>query len=571
MIWPFVGVALDWWPLWLALLILAVEVVVRIVMAGVVPGRHRPGAAMAWLLVVFFVPVVGLVLYLLIGRAWLTRRRLEAQSLINDELFAHLTHPEIDAGADHLAGAITLTTRLGALPIEGGNRLRLVSDYAESFRWMVEAIEAAQTSIHMCWFIIGDDPRYAGPVLDALERAADRGVTVRFLYDDLGARTVPGSAALLRRLRSSGIEAHPSLPLRPIARRLSRLDLRNHRKIVVVDGREALTGSGNLIEPHYQKDKAKQIGREWVELNVLLTGPAVRALDIVFASDWYIETGEDLALEVLADRSPRVEPRAGIVASSGDSRVQVLPSGPGFPAENVLHLLNHLMHTARHRIVVVTPYLVPDDSFLYAVTGAALRGVDVRVIVSERADKLVVHHAQQSFYEALLEAGVRILRYPAPDLLHAKVVLVDDDRLVTGSPNIDMRSFSLNCEVSLFVVDPVTVASADQVVARYARAASELDLDSWRSRPVWERYLDNVCSPASGCCEPPAEPAGSVHDARSDILPSERGPRSDPRRSQRTVRSQVSSASAPRMHDSVNRPPPSCQAAATTPRCRSSQ
>lgn len=505
MIWPFVGTALDWWPVWAAVLILVVELIVRAVMAGVVPGRYRPSAAMAWLLVVFFVPVLGLVLYVLIGRAWLTQRRVREQERINEELYQGVQGTDeapASPSRSHLDGAIALNVRLGALPMTERNRIHLLPEYKEAFTWMIEAIDAAEHYVHAAFYIIGDDPEYAGPVLDALDRAARRGVAVRFLYDDLGARGVSGFVALRRRLAASSIDARPMLPLRPVARRLSRLDLRNHRKVVVVDGLVALTGSGNLVEPHYQQKKARKIGRRWVDVNMVLTGPAVTSLDIVFASDWYIETGEDLDPLVLRERptggDPLVVTSMGEAASAGESRVQVVPSGPGFPTENILHLLNHLVHTAYRRVVVVTPYLIPDDSFLYAVTGAALRGVEVTVLVSERADKRLVHHAQQSYYEALLEAGVRILRYPAPDLLHAKFVLVDEDRMITGSPNIDMRSFSLNFEVSLLVVDPVTVAATWGLVERYAEQASVLDLEQWRSRPLLERHLDNVCSLASG-------------------------------------------------------------------------
>ena len=252
-----------------------------------------------------------------------------------------------------------------------------------------------------------------------------------------------------------------------------------------MDGEAAFTGSANLIEPHYQRRSAVRMNRRWVELNARVTGPAVTGLDIVFASDWSAETGEDLGEKLLVD----IEADE---ASAGGSLVQVVPSGPGFPDENNLRLFNDLIYQATDRIIICTPYLVPDDSLLYAVTTAARRGVQVQVMVSEKADQFTVQHAQQSYYEALLESGVRLFRYPAPEVMHAKFMVVDDDVVVLGSSNMDMRSFSLNLEVTLMIVDEDKVGEITEIYSRYMQGASELDSEVWRNRPWRVRYLDNV-------------------------------------------------------------------------------
>ena len=489
MLWPLSGLGIEGLPQWVVLIILVLEVGVRVAVLGIIPGNRRPNTAMAWLLAIFFLPVVALPLFVLIGRNKLSRRRQENQRVINEILLETTSHMDLSdqlrGRNEQLGATAALNRKLGAFPIQEGNSIELITDYKASFEWMVEAIDGAQEYVHVLFYIVGEDPEYAGPVLDAMERAARRGVKVRFLFDHLGTMRVLGYRRLKKRLKGSQIEWYRVLPIRPLRRRFSRLDLRNHRKIMVVDGEQAMTGSTNLIEPHYQRSSAVRRGRRWVELNVLVTGPAVTSLDIVFASDWYAETAENLGEQLLMD----VEADE---AASGGSLAQVVPSGPGFPDENNLRLFNDLLYQATERVVICTPYFVPDDSLLYAVTNAAHRGVDVIMMVSKKADQFTVQHAQQSYYEALLHAGVRILRYPDPDVLHAKFMIIDDDVVVIGSSNMDMRSFSLNLEVTLMMADAQKVQEVEQVFAGYMAISSELHLEEWVKRPWHVRYLDNV-------------------------------------------------------------------------------
>lgn len=489
MIWPLTGVSLGWIPGWLAVALLVVEFTIRVVAIGVIPGGRRPNTAMAWLLAIFLVPLIALPLFFLLGTNRLSRKRQERQHEINEDLFEILDQTNdvdaVSAGDRRLRATLDMNRRLGAMPVHLGNHLELISDYKDSFRCLAEAIDAAQRYVHVLFYTISDDPEYAGPVWDALERATARGVTVRLLYDHIGTAQVKGYRALLKRLRRSDIEFHRALPVRPSWKRPARPDLRNHRKIVVVDGDWAFTGSTNLIEPHYRRKSAERMGRRWVELNVVARGPVVAALDLVFVSDWYMETDEDLGGLVADEIDSARHERSG-------SAVQVLPSGPGFPDENNLRLFTDLIYRAVERVVICTPYFVPDDSLLYAVTGAVNRGVDVTLVVARKADQVPIHHAQQSYFEELLVAGVRVLRYPDPDVLHSKFLLVDHDLLAIGSSNMDMRSFTQNGEATLLVIDPKMVRATEEVLEGYAAVSDQLDLESWRGRRWYEKYLDNA-------------------------------------------------------------------------------
>jgi cardiolipin synthase len=277
------------------------------------------------------------------------------------------------------------------------------------------------------------------------------------------------------------------LPIAPLKGTMRRPDLRNHRKLLVVDGRVGFTGSQNLIERGYNKPKNHAAGRKYVELMVRLRGPVLAALEVVFAQDWGAESGE--ALDV------RPVPAADDASGPGvltDVPCQLVPSGPGYESENNLRLFTTLIYAATERLTVVSPYFVPDESLLYAVTTAAQRGVDVELFVSEQADQFMVGHAQASYYRALLEAGVRIQLYPAPYVLHAKHFTVDDDVAVIGSSNMDMRSFGLNYEISLMMVGADVVAAMHRAEDAYRSVSRPLTLEEWDQRPARAKYVDNV-------------------------------------------------------------------------------
>ena len=482
-----------WWSLtgfnlsgWIASVLVAVDYAIRIIALGVVPGNRRPTTAMAWLLGIFFLPIPGIILFSLFGNHRLSDRRVRRQAEINQAVRENTKELEAEGsnydGPEWVLNAAELNRRLGSFPTLDGNKVDLQRDYHESIEQMTRAVEKAARYVHVEFYIMGYDAD-TRRFFNALKEAAARGVTVRLLFDHIGTLRIKGYRTLLRELHESEIQWRRMLPVEPFRGRWRRPDLRNHRKLLVVDGAVAFTGSQNLIEPAYHKGRNHRSGRKWVELMACVEGPVVDELNVVFATDWNAETDENLERE-LSLYEWTFDP--------GDVTCQVVPSGPGFSTENNLRLFASLIYSANDRISITSPYFVPDDTLLYAVTTAAQRGVEVELFVSEQGDQFLVDHAQRSYYEALLQAGIRIYQYPKPLVLHAKHFTIDNEVAVLGSSNMDMRSFSLNLEVSVMMFDGTIVEQMRRVEDTYRALSKELLLENWVGRPVWQRYIDNV-------------------------------------------------------------------------------
>ena len=488
-----------------------VDYVIKIVAIGVVPENRRPSSSTAWLLLILFLPIVGVPLFLLIGSPYINRRRARIQAQAN-RLLAQGTEgvppaPESALLPPDLAGVVELSRALTSLPMVTGINRGVLMDYEESIDRMTRLVEGARESVHVEIYIMARDAATEG-FFRALEAAARRGVKVRVLLDHLGSRKYPGFRRFLRSMTDAGIDWHLMLPFLPLQRKMRRIDLRNHRKLLVVDGVAAVLGSLNMIEATYGSKRNREIGRRWNDITVELRDEIVSSIEAVFSVDWYTECGELVpvhayreALDAVgSDADPDAE--AGLLLPAvhgpdGDvggavNAVQLIPSGPGFRTDPNLRVFTSLMYLARRRLAIVSPYFVPDESLLAAITTAAHRGVRVELYVSEVADQFMVDRAQSSYYQALLEAGVRILRYPAPEVLHTKCFLVDDECAVLGSSNMDMRSFGLNYEISLLAYGGDLVTQVRDLIADYEARSTGLDLDDWNSRSLLRRYTESV-------------------------------------------------------------------------------
>lgn len=469
------------------------NVVIVLAALVVLPGNRRPQTAMAWLVLILALPFLGFLLFLLFGRTSVGRKRRAQQAEVNAAILAAAHLEDIEDHDRRLAlpplvqTFARLNRHLATLPLGFGNTVELITDYEGCVEAMRQEVAAATDHVHVQFYISAWD-HVTAPFFEELVRAVERGVAVRFLFDHIGSKGIPVYKEMVKRLEGTGIQWAPMLPIRPLKGEVRRPDLRNHRKILVVDGRVAFSGSQNLIEACYDKPKNQALGRAWVELMARIEGPAVQELNVVFATDWFTETGENLA-DVVSVPAPPPSDRPGAVTDVG---IQVVPSGPGFVTENNLRLFNAMLYSAERKLSLTSPYFVPDDSLLYAVTTAAQRGVEVELFVGATADQFMVAHAQRSYYEALLTAGVRIWLYPEPYVLHAKHFSVDDRIAVIGSSNMDMRSFALNYEVVMMMTGEDVVARLARVQDTYRSLSTELTLEAWSGRTRGQRYVDNL-------------------------------------------------------------------------------
>lgn len=468
------------------LVVLIVDFAIKVVAVGVVPEGRKPAASNAWLLLILFVPLVGLPLFLLLGRPYVNRRRKELQQEATRraaEVLADLpTVPDDVALPPGLRTVLELNRSLTAMPCLPGITRAVSSDYRESIEALAAAIDRARHHVHIEIYIVSWD-EVTDPVFAAMARAVARGVTVRLLLDHIGSLFYPGFRRLGRRLDEIGVQWRYMLPIQPLRGHWRRPDLRNHRKLVVIDDDTAFLGSLNLIAPWYGSRRNRERGRLWEEVNLAFGGDAVSAVQAVFALDWYKETGE---------RLPVRAPTAHGWDAPGVNAFQVVPSGPGYRTEPNLRMFTALIQRARRRVVMISPYFVPEESLMAAVTSAAFAGLDVQLFVNEQSDQFMVGHAQASYYTALLESGVRIFQYPSPRILHAKFVTIDDTVAVIGSSNLDMRSFGLSFEISLLAATGDLVTELNTISDGYRQVCAELHLEQWRRRPLLQRYLDNA-------------------------------------------------------------------------------
>jgi len=360
----------------------------------------------------------------------------------------------------------------------GHNEVEILVDAKETYQEMEEAIKSAEHHINLEYYIFRPDS--AGARFgDLLIEKARQGVTVNFLYDAMGSMDLGWSRSFLNPLRAAGVKVREFLPLRTFFKPWN-MNLRNHRKILVVDNQVGFTGSLNIGEDFLSTAHPK--GKNWRETHIKIRGPAVTQLQWIFCEDWYFATEEEL---VGADYFPQVE-------SMGEELVQIVASGPDAREEAIHKAFITAISQAKQTVYLTSPYFIPDEPFNVALQLAALRGIDVKVLVPFKSDHSFVNLAGRSYYDELLQKGVQIYEYRS-GYLHAKMLIVDGWFTVIGSANVDVRSFSYNFEVNVQVYGEAFARKAEDVFHDDLENSTQLDPETFRKRPAYVRFGENTC------------------------------------------------------------------------------
>lgn len=433
-------------------------------------SEHRhPGSTIAWLLAIIFVPYIGIPFYLLLGGRKMEQRASKKSDL---QIPAPDEPPVLEPGS--AASAVLLMG--GLAPVTAGNRIVMLEDGTHAWNRILDLIAGAKKSIHITTFILSNDA-VGREFIEALARRAREGVEVRLLLDALGSWTTKGR--FTKPLRDAGGKVGVFMPVLPFHRKWS-ANLRNHRKIMLFDENIAIIGGRN-VGAEYLGHGADP--KRWIDFSLLLEGPAVLPIRDVFAADWEFATDEPAAM--LMHRTKYDD-----FGRPGDVHVRVVPSGPDFPDDHFYDFVLAAMLEARRRVWIVSPYFVPDETILRILGILARIGRDVRIVVPEHSERLLVDLARRSALRELARAGVHVHLYKG--MLHSKMLLIDDDIAAVGSANMDMRSLLLNYEIATFIYSQEEVARLEEVINRWTHHSRQLPAKPRRARGFLVEMLENA-------------------------------------------------------------------------------
>lgn len=460
-------------------------------------NRRDPVAAMLWIMIAWTLPFIGFFIYLGFGinrvaaKSWRkehSNRKLQSERSVRESAELPLNYwrsirEAVTQQPDHpVAQDIdrAIASQLSDHPLLGGNQLELLVTGDEAFPRMLDAIRNARRHIHVQSFIIGND-EFGRALMALLAEKARAGVKVRVLYDRFGS-TLAVLGGLFFRYRGTPNLQVAGWTMARLLKRQFQINLRNHRKVLIVDGELAFTGGINLQVAHTSREGRPAIR----DYHTALRGPIVSELQYTFLSDWYYITEENPDRLLCEDHFPRLEP-------AGTTPIRLVNGGPATELDEISDALFACLVSARRSILAVTPYLVPTTDIIQALRNAALRGVDVRVVVPEENNHFYAGWAGRSYYEELLASGVRVYER-RPPFMHAKGLIIDDAVAMIGTANLDVRSLKLNYETNLMVYDGAFINRLKQAMLEEVSVSVELELNHWRQRPLIQRMKENACS-----------------------------------------------------------------------------
>lgn len=466
---------------WIIVAIVHVAVILR---ALLLDGRDSYARA-AWLLLLIILPGFGTILYLLFGEPWISKDFRQRGRQSYEDLLPYA--PRAEGGRRYegrFANAFRTFEAASKWPVSEGNRAGIAPNSDAAIAMVIADIDAAQHAIHLSFYIWLTDNN-GSSVVDAVCRAARRGVICRIVADAVGSHALIRSPAW-RAMQAAGAHMCASLAA-PFGLGFlvgHRTDLRNHRKIIVIDGRITYCGSQNCADPEFRIKKAFA---PWVDIMIRYEGPVARQADLIFASAWAAETGEDLRAYMA---------RGWPASSAGGFPAIAAGTGPLSPRATMTDMFVAVLAEAKERAVITTPYFAPDPPLIAAIIATARRGVDVRIIFPHRNDNRIVGAISRAYYPVLARAGARVFEYRA-GLLHAKTLVVDGNLALVGSANMDRRSLDLNFENNiLFASQDLAAQVADHQTGWFADSI-EIDHDKATKRPIGRRLLDNLLTMAA--------------------------------------------------------------------------
>ncbi|WP_261132594.1 cardiolipin synthase [Bacillus sp. Marseille-Q3570] len=444
-------------------------------------NRH-PSQTLTWFVVLAAFPLVGFFFYMMFGRNYRKKKMFDQKALTDEEAFSRfeqnraIDDDNMKMMGDHQRLLFQLAQRLGKSPISFNTDTKVLTNGKETYTCILEALRNAEEHIHMEYYIVRHD-NIGKKIQTILMEKAKQGVDVRFLYDAVGSWKL--SRDYIDQLRDAGVQAVPFLPVKlPLFN--NKINYRNHRKIVVIDGNVGFVGGLNIGDEYLGLNPTYGY---WRDTHLMVKGEAVRSLQIIFLQDWYSMTGETL-LEpnYLSPEIPSAQVYGG---------VQMIAGGPDHQWDIIKKLFFSMIISAKKSIWITSPYFIPDEDILNALRVAALSGIDVRLLFPARPDKKLPFHASRSYFPSLLEAGVKIYEY-RKGFLHSKIIIVDNELASIGTANMDMRSFHLNFEVNAFLYRTKSTLRLVDDYIQDLEDSTPLVLESFNNRAFYYKILEST-------------------------------------------------------------------------------
>lgn len=445
-------------------------------------NRH-PTQTLTWLVVLGSFPLIGFFFYLFFGRNIRKHRLFKKKALIDEKAFAQFetgfrTYEEkIGRMRNHQRLLFKLANKLGHSPISFHTKTKILTNGIETFDQIFAELKKAKDHIHLEYYIVRHDV-IGQKLKNLLIEKAKSGVEVRFLYDSVGSWKL--SKKYKQELMEAGVEMVPFLPV-TLPFLSNHINFRNHRKIIVIDGKVGFVGGLNIGDEYLGRNPYFGF---WRDTHMMLEGEGVRTLQLIFLQDWYYMTGQKLLTErYILTRTEWEDQEGG---------VQLIAGGPDNKWEVIKSLFFSMIVSAKSSIWIASPYFIPDEDIKSALKIAALSGIDVKLLVPKRPDKRIVFYASRSYFPELLEAGVKVYEYEK-GFMHSKIIIVDGELASIGTANMDMRSFHLNFEVNAFLYRTESVETLVNDYLRDLESSQEIILDEFQLRPFYIKLLESTC------------------------------------------------------------------------------